>query len=467
MKKIVYVASLLLIISNSQVQGNWIADNMIDAGADAGYYETQTRGLYSLGSQTIKFREIGGTINPIHVEPPRFNVGCGAIDIAMGGFSYLNPEFIIEKLKAISAAAPAFVYQMAISALCKDCQNIMNELEKFANMANGMNFDTCDAVQAAQGAGKAVGEAMNNTIFSGQSDSWLSQRLESATNAMQGWKNNLQNHFGGDATKANEMMEILVLKGSLLHISATKGLPDVSKLDLLGNDANNDKLILSLFRAAVGDVIGGEQADGTPVDYALPGEKKEEFFKKLYEGGKIPYISYNPSTKEISKLGEHDFTQGTKEIIRDHLIQIYNKMKIKQTLSDEDKKFLSTLTFPVYKYLNTAVLSKADSDFDLMASQIAAGQTKDLVLYLSGLIARGVSSYIALNGKDISNHNIESARLIVANINDLSKQTVQYHRSIQENFVNSKSVKDYIEQRDQQLKTQSAYQAFMTAGQGR
>ncbi|MDD3834828.1 MAG: conjugal transfer protein TraH, partial [Sulfurimonas sp.] len=117
MKKIVLsmIAASMILANN-----NWIKDNMIDVGSDMGYYQTQTRGIYTLGSQTIKFREVGGAITPFHLDPPRFNVGCGGIDIAMGGFSYLNPEFIIEKLKAISAAAPAFVYQMAISALCKD-----------------------------------------------------------------------------------------------------------------------------------------------------------------------------------------------------------------------------------------------------------------------------------------------------------------------------------------------------------
>lgn len=467
MKKTAYTISLFLIINVSHLQANWIDDNIIDVGTDTGYYQTQTRGIYSLGSQTIKFREIGGTINPIHVEPPRFNVGCGAIDIAMGGFSYLNPEFIIDKLKAISAAAPAFVYQMAISALCKDCQNIMNELEKFANMANGMNFDTCNAVQAAQGSGESVGEAMNSTIFSGQSDSWLSQRLESATDAMQGWRNNFTNFFGGDTSKSNEMMEVLVLKGSLLHLSAIKGLPNPLKLDLLGNDENGDKLILSVFRAATGDIIGGEDADGKPSAYPLTGETVENLFKTIYEGGKIPIISYNDTTKQVSKLSEHIIENGAKDIIRERLILIYNKMKNKQVLDDSDKKFLSTLTFPVYRYLNVSLLSRSDSDFDLIASQVATEQTKSLVLYLSRLVARGISSYIALNGKDMNAGSIEQAKNMIKKINELNNQTVQYYSTIQKDFANSKSVKDYIEKKNQQLKTQNAYQSFMSSAVGR
>lgn len=468
MKKTAYTISLFLIINLSSLHANWIDDNIIDVGTDTGYYQTQTRGIYSLGSQTIKFREIGGTINPIHVEPPRFNVGCGGIDIAMGGFSYLNPEFIIEKLKAISAAAPAFVYQMAISALCKDCQNIMNELEKFANMANGMNFDTCDAVQAAQKLGSTKGEAMNSAIFSGQSDSWLSQRLESATDAMQGWRNNIKNYFGGDEAKTNDMMEKLVLKGSLLHISAMKGLPDISKLDLLGNDNNGDKLILSVFRAAIGDIMGGENSDGDSYVYALSGETVENLFKTIYEGGKIPIISYNDATKQVNKYNEQMILdKGARDTIREKLVSIYNKMKNKQLLDEADKDFLSSLSFPVYKYLNVSLVSKSDSDFDAIAGQIAAKQTVELISYLSRLVARGISSYIALNGKDMTAGTIEQARIMVIKINELNKQTHSHYGTIQKDFANSKSVTDYIEKKNQQLKTQNAYQSFMSSALGR
>lgn len=458
MKKIVLsmIAASMILANN-----NWIKDNMIDVGSDMGYYQTQTRGIYTLGSQTIKFREVGGAITPFHLDPPRFNVGCGGIDIAMGGFSYLNPEFIIEKLKAISAAAPAFVYQMAISALCKDCQNIMNELEKFANMINGMNFDTCDAIQASQGAGKLVGEAMNQSLTGGQSDSWMSQNLKTGREAMQGWGNSLTSFFGGDTQKAKDTMDILVLEGSLLHLVSTKGLPDVSKLDLLGNDADGDKLILSIFRAAIGDVIGGKDKDGKPTAYIVPGGTINNLFKTIYEGGKIPYSSYSISTKNLSKFNEYELSGGAKDIIKDHLTQIYNKMKNKEILADGDKKFLSTLSFPVYKYLNTAVLSRADSDFDFMTSQIAADQTKDLVLYLSRLIARGVSSYVAIHGKDISPENVKQANEMIAKINELNKQTMQYYSTIQDNSTHRKNILDIIRKRDQDLKTQSANQAFM------
>jgi conjugative transfer pilus assembly protein TraH len=444
---------------------------MIDVGTDMGYYQTQTRGIYTLGSQTIRFREVGGTITPLHVDPPRFNVGCGGIDIGMGGFNYLQPEFIVEKLKAISSAAPAFVYQMAISALCKDCQNIMNELEKFANMVNGMNFDTCNAMQASsEVAGKKVSEWMNSNAATGREESWMHARLKKANENMQGWENSMKSFFDGNAQKAQDMKELMVLEGSLLHIAATKGLPTrvfaggtsaVSKLDLLGDDEDGDKLVLSAFRAAIGDITGGKDPDGNPTESVLPSGTHNELFKAIFEGGKIQRISYSADTKKIVNSGEEGMEMSAKDAIKERLTEIYNKMKNKTILNQDDKNFLSTLSLPIYKYLNTAVLSGADHEFDFMASQIAADQTKNLILHLSRLIAKGIASYIAIHRENIPADINKHANEMTKRINELNKQTMQYYSAVQKNFTQHAKLLDVIKKRDQDLKAQAANQAFM------
>lgn len=451
MKKIV-----LSIFAVSVLSAGWIEDNIIDSSTDSGFYETQTRNIYSLGSKTIKFKEVGGTVTPFHVEPPRFNIGCGGIDISMGGFSYLKKEFIVEKLKAISSAAPAFVYQMAISALCKDCQNIMNELEKAANMINGLNFDTCDAINAAQGAGKFVGEAMNKNIFDGQSDSWTSAKLKSGRETMEEWGNSIKSAFGGDTAKAKDKINAMVLKGSLLHISLTKGLADTSPLDILGNDPNGDKLVISIFRSLIGDAIGNEDSDGKPTTYESSGGTKEGLFKALYEGGKVQYLSYDKvNLKLFDQKGETDLV-GAKEIIQTKLTAIYNKMKNKTALDITDKKFLASLSFPVYKYLNVSAISKTSSEAEitLMAEQIAANQTAQLVYYMTNMISRGIQMYLATYGKDMSP---ESVKIMVDTFNkgisEINKGANEYVKAITTEFHTKQAIVELIKKKNQEMKT--------------
>ncbi len=456
MKKIV-----LSVFAVSILSANWIEDNIIDVSTDSGYYETQTRGIYSLGSKTIKFKEVGGTITPFHVEPPRFNVGCGGIDISMGGFSYLKKEFIVEKLKAISAAAPAFVYQMAISALCKDCQNIMNELEKAANMINGLNFDTCDAINAAQGAGKFVGEAMNKTIFDGQSDSWTSAKLKSGRETMEGWGNSVKSFFGGDAAKAQEKIDAMVLNGSLIDMVTSKGLADVSKLDILGTDEWGDKQLLSIYRAVIGDVIGGKDSDGKPTTYIIPGGTTADLFEVLFEGGKSQTISYSRTDKRIINGGETTIT-GTKEYITNAIKGVYEKMKNKQALDSADKKFLSSLSIPIYKFLNVAIISKTgEFEINSLAEQVALNQTIDLVLYMSKIISRGVSYYVAVNGKDMPPELQAEAFNISTRLDALNAQAFEYKADAAVEFQGHIAILKYIKEREQDVKTKlSAYSFF-------
>ncbi|EAI7970026.1 conjugal transfer protein TraG, partial [Campylobacter jejuni] len=71
---------------------------------NSGYYKSQVSGFISGGSSRIRWGG-GETIRPFSVTAPSFNVGCSGIDMIFGGFSYLNFEYLVEKLKKIASAA--------------------------------------------------------------------------------------------------------------------------------------------------------------------------------------------------------------------------------------------------------------------------------------------------------------------------------------------------------------------------
>ena len=66
-------------------------------------------------------------------QAPRFKVGCGGIDLFMGGFSFLNVNYLVQKFQKILQAAPAMAFDLALSTLCQQCSNIMKSLEALAN----------------------------------------------------------------------------------------------------------------------------------------------------------------------------------------------------------------------------------------------------------------------------------------------------------------------------------------------
>lgn len=192
------ISAFLVSFSNA----SWLSEllnsaNMSISKESAGYYKTQASGFATGGSIRIRWNP-AGPIKLFSWQPPSVSVGCNGIDATWGSFSYMNFDQLVEKLKKLSSAAPAFAMQLALSTLCKDCQAILGELESIANMINSINFDACSI---ALNAGRNVGEALNSAIFDGNVNDWTAgakTKLAKAKDTMTEW-----------ATKANAVVKDL------------------------------------------------------------------------------------------------------------------------------------------------------------------------------------------------------------------------------------------------------------------
>ncbi len=454
--------SLITITLLTTLNASWISDNMMESSTDTGFYKTQTRGLYTLGSKKIKFTN-QNNITPVHFEPPRMNIGCSGIDTTFGGFSYLNPEYIIEKLKAISSAAPAFAYQMAISTLCKDCSNTMNELEKIADMVNGLNFDTCKATQMGMTYGKKLGEGMNQYMSSGGSDDWIATRVKGARETMQDWKSTFQSSMGKE--NGEKAINIITMKGSLLNNALTTGEGALSseELNILGKDDKDDYLLISSIRAMSGDIVGFEGDDGAPRVKAVSQGLKVNYLENLLYGGKIDVVSYKDD--KIQALSTKDF-EGVKPIFQDKILSVITSMKNKTPITKEQREFLSSLPIPIYKYLNTSVLARTtDADKEILSEYIAILETQELVNYISSLISKSIASYLQANSKDYTREEIEDIKDVSRELDSLSAFADNMTINKLKVWSEKKSLNEHYKKLDQQLKANLAndgiYQSYL------
>ena len=72
-------------------------------------YNSQQRGYFVGG--TMRMPPLGQTITPFEVTLPSWaNDSCGGINVMMGGFSYLNFDYLVKKLQAIIQSAPALAF---------------------------------------------------------------------------------------------------------------------------------------------------------------------------------------------------------------------------------------------------------------------------------------------------------------------------------------------------------------------
>ncbi len=126
-------------------------------------YSGQQRGYFVGGS--ARFKPPSTTIQPFSVTAPKItNNGCGGIDVIMGGFSYLNFQYLVKKLQAILQAAPAFAFQLALKTFLPQVSTILSDLESIADSINGLNVNSCAAAkQLVAVAGGALGKGINNS----------------------------------------------------------------------------------------------------------------------------------------------------------------------------------------------------------------------------------------------------------------------------------------------------------------
>jgi len=372
---------------------------------NAGYYKTQSRGYYTLGSARVRWGGLG-TVTPFNMQAPSINVGCSGIDMVFGGFSYLNFEYLVEKLKKISAAAPAFAFKMALSTLCKDCDTIMTELEKIANAINNMNFDTCKmSQQIGNWAGAKIGNMASDALKTGGSESWLSSHtkaIEDTSGTIQGWVNGANAWMNGGAEGAKENL----LQGSLVKRAT----------DTYGTIFGNGEEWEALTRSMVGDVVGytkektktdGSKETDIKVEIIHPEIDHTKFIEILLEGGTVDTVGFSQAESGGMKMKPSYPTKqitiptgGMKKMTEDKIIAIVNKINANEALNISDKNFINSMPVPVYRIINV-VSVLGDTGIEKTAEFIALKQIDALIRKLTDEMTRYLAVYKRQKGADV------------------------------------------------------------------
>lgn len=107
----------------------------------AGTYETQAAKVISGGS--FVYRPRVAQLRLLSVDPPRLRADCNGIDAYGGSLSFISAEAFINFLRNLAAAAPAYAFNMALSYLCKDCDQHLARIQKLAQDINALTINSC------------------------------------------------------------------------------------------------------------------------------------------------------------------------------------------------------------------------------------------------------------------------------------------------------------------------------------
>jgi hypothetical protein len=183
---------------------NWFdrfGSSVVQHGSSA--WESQKQGHFAAGGFSVRM-PIDRT--PLfNFTPPRFQIGCGGIDAFWGGFSFLDPEFLIQKLKNIMQAAAAYAFKMALAALCPQCSDLLDTLEALANQLNQLAMDDCKAGQALAGAAGHLMNSLGVSAIIGDTSGGGGNSLNTAASHLNTWldttASGISSKFQDSATK--------------------------------------------------------------------------------------------------------------------------------------------------------------------------------------------------------------------------------------------------------------------------
>ncbi|TLE13123.1 hypothetical protein LS72_010210 [Helicobacter apodemus] len=336
----------------------------------AGYYKSQVSGLATLGGARVRWGGVDN-IRPFNVQTPHINVGCSGIDMVFGGFSYLNFEYLIEKLKKISTAAPAFAFKMALSTLCKDCDTIITALEDISNEINKLNFDSC---QALSNWSNRLGEKLSGVGLTGVEGGQVASWLQGMNDGLSKWVEKSNNFINGidNNNPDSKNTTIIYDQGSLLQ-QGLKNLKSVFK-QLMG-----EKEYEKILRAVFGDVIGHKLENKEDVipkyTHLPPSINTEEFVKTLGGDKNNPEQSiFTITNYEIAEIGDSGMYRiknlGTEEIrvesyygiLKKQIQAIIDKGITDQPLEQADISLISSLDLPTWHLINIAIANSMNAD---------------------------------------------------------------------------------------------------------
>ena len=259
----------------------WTDDWMDQATTYSGsHYATDQRGYYGVGGFSMRNRMTTDYL--VSVSPPRVEVGCGGVDLFGGAFSYLDPEYLVEKFERIVQAAPAFAFQIAMSEFCVQCINGMNTLTSIMDQLNSMQINDC---RMSKRLVTAVAEDKN--VFKELSAEALGRYSldEGLSKNSQDVAEKVENAGGGSSEDTNvliadcpDVFREVFTNGSVLRNAA----------QLIGMEGYAD-----VMRGLIGDAV---------VTY--------DTSSKLF---KVEKLDYCPANKDLDSL---DLVDGTAEIKR-------------------------------------------------------------------------------------------------------------------------------------------------------
>lgn len=396
-----------------------------------GSFEDQTRGYVTAGGMSGRVDVHNDYLMSLTL--PKVKAGCGGIDMFLGGMSFLDPDYLVQKLESILQAAPAVAFQYLLETLDEKMGNILSKMEAATNFLNSIQVNDCRLanrmVQIAKGDDNMSGiiEEMTGyrSVKQGFAKSYQQSRERIESNA----NNPTEDLKDALANCPPEVTDIFKTGSLLAHAAARVG---------AGSWAG-------VMRARVGDVyMRWSKDDKVPLFSAIPAcpaqdnQSPDDFLT-----GKVQRRALNipPSADDCTADGAG---KGALALARDRLESIAAKISAKTALTAEERQFVANVrTLPVYRMLEWGVRQGvvgsviADTD-ELVALTLAYQMLNDLTRSIDYALSNAERGASAAGAADGASANICQTKILtkgLEQLRDLREEVLRQRAQMRQSYL--------------------------------
>ena len=335
MRSIVSIFLISLMLFNTPIAyAGWVDDwfdQAVSSGPDT--FEGQKRGYISGGSLMLRYPRTNDYL--FTVTTPSFKGGCGGIDLFLGGFSYLNPEYLVDKFQRIISAAPAFAFQIAMDTISQQISKVMEGQTALIDRLNQLQFDDCKAAKALVAVPMVLAgnEKYEHDITQFLQDSGVKDLWSEAKKQLENDPAGTMSQVKPQITGNHPVLEdLFYVQGSLLEkVAREVGVPYTWA---------------DLIRGYVGDLVIGETGNPTTVKKIAPcAENNTEHPYEDFVDGRAKERVENSTGEWICQ----DITDNRK-MLRDYITSMMESIATKTTnntpYTTEEKLFIKRSPIP-------------------------------------------------------------------------------------------------------------------------
>ncbi|RMG00581.1 MAG: hypothetical protein D6726_11045, partial [Nitrospirae bacterium] len=361
------------------------------------------------------------------VSPPKLKFGCGGIDAFLGGFSFLNTEYLVQNFQNILSAAPAAAFDIALNNLCEPCSKTIKSLEGLADTLNSIQLDDCKLSRSL--AVEIMSPFAPEKLASQKAEAdktfqLLSSAFDLGHAVTNTWESNGDRPVSGSNVTNNATSSCDTYTKKLIQ-------PGSVLANFLPSINSSYSAYIDTMRGFVGDVIITNTSNGpTPAVITPCGQNDPTRVQDFLDGN-----VYRKTTGGTCYLIS-DTNRNIYNYVHSTIMSVFDKIKNKQALSTTEEQFLATVPAPLLTSLKAAVETGADSAAIVQLSDVTAREYAFMILSdLYNAIASAV--YKAEEAYDKAPYDRQRCRTefiepIVLKLRELAKRTREFANAVRE-----------------------------------